>query len=445
LLADLRKNAGVVLVTTAEPFALQESARVAAQMRDMQPPLRFTRMVLNRAVTASSSCEVCSARYAEARRARQYLRQHFPRLPMLVAPDLGAPVVGVNQLLSYGRRVFGRGRLATKTALPAMRKPPRLKASRWPAVEQQLSITLGKGGVGKTTISAAMAVRLRERNKPAQVAVCSTDPAPSLDDVFEQPVGAQLSSVAGDEGLLSAEIDAAGEFHSWAEAMNRRIEGALTASPSAGIRVDLSFERQLFSALLDVVPPGIDELFAVLKISKLLRGKGDTRLVLDMAPTGHALELLRTPERILHWSRLLLKTLALHRTLPFARNIGAELAQLASDVRWLQGRLRAADATAAWVVMLAEPLPDRETARLVAQLHSLRVPLTGIVVNRVLFGRNLRCPRCRTRAAWQASSLAGLRKNLPPDLKIYCLADQEHGISGVEGLKRFSRKIWRLA
>lgn len=288
-----------------------------------------------------------------------------------------------------------------------------------------------------------MAVRLRTQTPAASVTVCSTDPAPSLDDVFAQTVGAELKPINRDPRLLAAEIDAPAEFHAWAARMNDRIAGALSRS-SGGVHVDLSFERELFSALLDVVPPGLDEVFGVLRITELLRSKPANFLILDMAPTGHALELLRTPERILHWSRLLLKSLATHRTLPFARDVGAEIAKFSSDVRWLTERLSSKEATAAWVVMLAEPLPDRETARLLKSLHELGVAVRGIVVNRVLFASAARCRRCKLRAAWQSSSLAKLKKR-ETSVPIYCVSEQGQGPSGVTALQRFSQQIWRLA
>jgi arsenite-transporting ATPase len=289
-----------------------------------------------------------------------------------------------------------------------------------------------------------MAVRLRNQNPTATVAVCSTDPAPSLDDVFGQEVGAQLEPLSEDARLVAAEIDAPAEFHAWAARMNDRIAGALSTS-SGGVHIDLSFERQLFSALLDVVPPGLDEVFGVLRVSELVQRKTANFLILDMAPTGHALEMLRTPDRILHWSRLLLKTLATHRTLPFARDVGAEIAKFSSDVRWLTRQLRNKDAAAAWVVMLAEPMPDRETARLLNALQELGVGVRGIVVNRVLLQPAAQCRRCQLRVAWQRSSLVKLKKGATAGVPIYCVAEQGHGISGVDELQRFIEQIWRLA
>ena len=61
---------------------------------------------------------------------------------------------------------------------------------------------------------------------------------------------------------------------------------------SGGLHVDLTFEKEVFAALMDVVPPGVDEVFAIFRILDLLEAKQGS-VFIDMAPTGHALELLR--------------------------------------------------------------------------------------------------------------------------------------------------------
>src|SRR5579864_8045446 len=94
-----------------------------------------------------------------------------------------------------------------------------------------------------------------------------------------------------------------------------------------GVHVELSFEHEMISALLDIVPPGVDEIFAVFKLLDFIEAKKLT-LVIDMAPTGHALELLRTPERLVVWARLLLKSLASHRKLALAREAAVKIAEL---------------------------------------------------------------------------------------------------------------------
>src|SRR5438309_5867456 len=165
-------------------------------------------------------------------------------------------------------------------------------------------------------------------------------------------------------------MDSVRIFQRWVEEIKAAIEEATTAERS-GIHVDLWFERQLFSRLLEIVPPGIDEVFAIIRISELL-GDPSKRIVIDMAPSGHALDLLRTPARILVWTRLLLKTLAAHRTLAIARDAGMKVAELGQRVRDLLEVLRDPKKTRVVVVMLAEPLPDRETERLMRSLSQLK-------------------------------------------------------------------------
>lgn len=147
-------------------------------------------------------------------------------------------------------------------------------------------------------------------------------------------------------------------------------------------------------ALLDIVPPGVDEIFAVFKLLDFIDSR-DLTLVIDMAPTGHALELLRTPERIVVWTRLLLKSLSAHRTLPLAQELAVEVASISQRARELAQLLKDRKRASVFVVMLAEPLPDRQTGRLLASLDDLGLKPTAIFVNRLLPNQNGKCPRCR--------------------------------------------------
>ncbi len=69
-------------------------------------------------------------------------------------------------------------------AKPPQDRGPQLTPASWPLLETPLTLTVGKGGVGKTTISAALAFHHRKVAKNDTVTICSIDPAPSLDDVF---------------------------------------------------------------------------------------------------------------------------------------------------------------------------------------------------------------------------------------------------------------------
>ena len=301
-------------------------------------------------------------------------------------------------------------------------------------------MTLGKGGVGKTTISAALAYHQRKTAKEQAVSICSIDPAPSLDDVFAAKVGDELRPVLGDRQLRAAEFDAMSAFQLWARSLRTRLRDAMSTEQS-GLHLDLSLDRDFLLALLDVVPPGIDEIFAIFRILDLLRS--GERVVIDMAPTGHALEVLRTPARLLAWSRLLLKTLAAHRTLPIAQDAAVEIATLSQSVRELAAMLRDGKRCQVIAVTLPEPLPDYETARLLRALKEVDAPLSAVFINRVLLGEPGDCKRCKLAAEWQAASLVHLQKQLR-GRQIYITAESESEIAGRQALNKFTQKLWRV-
>jgi anion-transporting ArsA/GET3 family ATPase len=149
---------------------------------------------------------------------------------------------------------------------------------------------------------------------------------------------------------------------------------------------------------------------------------------------------LRTPARLLGWARVLLKTLAHHRTLPLARDAAVEIATVSQRVRELAATLSDAKRSAIWVVMLAEPLPDRETRRLLEALKEMNAPVAGIVVNRILMADG-DCTRCNRASSWQNQTLAKVRAWKVP---VYIVPEFGEEIAGKTGLQRLTKKLWRL-
>ncbi len=433
-----RRNAGVTLVTTPESFSLAEIVRAREPLQSSG--VAVTALVLNRAVLRTSSCPRCAKKAARTREAKKFLAPKFPKSSLLVAEDHGGPIAGIDDLGVFAAHVFAGKKLVVRHQTPPAPEL-RFKRSSWPNLRVPLSLTLGKGGVGKTTISAALAAYERAVHPRRSVMICSTDPAPSLDDVFQAPVDDEPAAVLGDAGLLALEMDSVREFRNWSEALRQRTEQAF-GSEAGGVHVDLSFDRKIIAALLDIVPPGVDEIFAIFRILDLLSEQ--RTLVIDMAPTGHALELLRMPERLAQWSRLLLKCLAPHRRLPFAQDAAVEVAGVGQRVRELLSFLRDARHTCAWVVMLAEPLPDRETGRLLRQLREVGIHTAPVFVNRVIFPDQAgSCARCRRAHAWQMATLAGIRRRLGRE--VYVVREFDREIAGARALKAFTRELWRLA
>ena len=443
--AALLVHARIFLVTTPEKFALEESRRAVGSLRSLSPGLDVAAIVLNKAVPSSQHCTTCRARHSATRAARQFLRREFSGKQLYISEDAGAPIVGPC-LLGFGDHVFAGKRIAWNSG-PRPPNAPELRLARvdWPTLDRPLTMVLGKGGVGKTTVSAALGFNTRLRAEAA-VDICSVDPAPSLDDIFQTDVSDQPRPVLGDSQFRASEMDALAVFTTWARGIRQMIDEATTAEVSA-VHVDLWFERQLFTQLLESVPPGLDEILAVLRVLDLLQQplQKPSRVLIDMAPTGHALDLLRTPERILVWTRLLLKSLAHHRTLALARDAGAQIAELGKAVRDFLDVLRNSRRTRVYAVMLPEALPDRQTERLIAELAKLRISTAAIFVNRVLFKEDVRrCRRCSHVRQWQLATLGKLSARHAP-VPLYVVRNLAQEIAGEKALRRFVGELWRLA
>ena len=242
----------------------------------------------------------------------------------------------------------------------------------------------GKGGVGKTTCSAAFALAASRRGR--RVLLVSTDPAHSTADIFEKPIGSSEREIL--PGLTAVEIDAEQEARRYIGDVKRDIERMF--SPA----VIKQAHRQIDMA---AASPGLSEVALLDRMIDLIVGRSaDYDLVVfDTAPTGHTLQLLRMPEAITSWIQALVR----HRRAVVEIDSGseqtAEAAAKADPV--LQalerrhervGRLRTIMTdrrrTSFVLVMLPERLVIDETARAAELLNDAGIDVGGLVVNRVL-------------------------------------------------------------
>ena len=439
------KDARLFLVTTPERFSLNESVRCTDALKTDSPALEIAEIVLNRSVMEASECNVCRKRERATSDAKRFLKKHFPEQPLHVGEDAGTPLVGVKVLSAFADHVFEGNRLKLQPTAPRV-ADVRLKKTVWPTLTVPLNFVLGKGGVGKTTVSAALGVSTR-KEKQLPVQICSVDPAPSLDDIFQKAIGDKPVSVLGDPNFRASEMDSVAIFAQWVREVRANIEDA-TGAEVSGIHIDLSFERELLSELLEIVPPGVDEVLAIFRILDLLSNDvssgRDQGVVIDMAPTGHALELLRMPDRILAWTRPLLKTLAAHRTLAAARDAAVKIAGLGQQVRELIGLLKDDARARIHIVLLPELLPDRKTERLVSDLRTLHLIPKAMFVNRVIFAKDVgKCPRCIRAMQSQQIVISGLRKKYK-GVDIYVVRNFPQEIAGKAALDAFTGELWQV-
>jgi arsenite-transporting ATPase len=143
----------------------------------------------------------------------------------------------------------------------------------------------GKGGVGKTSISCATAIRLAELGK--RVLLVSTDPASNVGQVFDQTIGNTIQPVTAVSGLSALEIDPQDAAQQYRARIVDPIKGLLPDD------VVNSISEQLSGACTTEIA-AFDEFTGLLTDASLL-----TRfdhIIFDTAPTGHTIRLLQLPE-----------------------------------------------------------------------------------------------------------------------------------------------------
>ena len=235
----------------------------------------------------------------------------------------------------------------------------------------------GKGGVGKTSVAAATARRCAADG--LRTVVLSTDPAHSLSDSLEIPLGGEPTP-AGDN-LFGQEVLAQEEMERHWEGVQEWL-GDLLAQRG----VDRISAEEL------TVPPGMDELFSLLWIKRHHEEAEFDCVIVDCAPTGETLRLLSFPdvvtwwlEKVLPWER---KLAPLARTLFDVPMPGSavfeDVERLARNLVAMNGILRDRSSTSIRLVMNPERMVVKEAMRTFTYLNLYGYLTDAVVVNRVL-------------------------------------------------------------
>ncbi|MGE5243355.1 MAG: ArsA family ATPase [Betaproteobacteria bacterium] len=251
-------------------------------------------------------------------------------------------------------------------------------------LDRQVVFFGGKGGVGKTTSSSAFALAASRRGK--RVLLVSTDPAHSISDIFDRPVGGAERELA--PRLSAVEIDAAAESLRYIAGVKREIERMFSAA------VIRQAHRQIDMA---AASPGLAEVALLDRMIDLIveREPAYDLIVFDTAPTGHTLQLLRMPEAMTTWIQALVR----HRKALLEIDAGGEgsvQARTAQDpvlaslerrharLQALRDRIVDRGRTSFVLVTIPERLAIEETARAYDLLREAGLDIGAVIVNRIL-------------------------------------------------------------
>jgi arsenite-transporting ATPase len=249
---------------------------------------------------------------------------------------------------------------------------------------QRLLLFSGKGGVGKTTLTCALARQLAQVDPQRRLLLMSTDPAHSLGDVLQISVTDVAQPLPDRPNLQVRALQAEILLQSFRQTYGPALE--LIAERGSW------FGREDLLPIWDLAWPGVDELMAILEVNRLLAGEEVDTVILDTAPTGHTLRLLELPDFLDNLLAVFATFQAKHREIAQALTgtyrpdeADAFLAQLQRELEGGKARLTNPESTSAWLVMIPEQLSVAETRRFCQQLQSRRVPIGGLLVNQVLF------------------------------------------------------------
>jgi arsenite-transporting ATPase len=397
----LRQSSRVAFhwVMLPEELSLAETGDALRMLRSARVPV--SEIILNRVWPDGPRCAICDPRRREERRVIARIERTLGGAPIRFVDAEPREPRGVAALRNLGKiRKTAGGRASQARHWGG---PESAALELRPFRDARLIWVGGKGGVGKSTVASAIALRLARVEPRRRVLLLSTDPAPSLVDVLGTNVAIR--------NLEIREVDAAAEFKKQRAAFERAFD-EITLTIGAGTIA----AGESLNGLLDLAPPGIDELFGLVSVAALIptspkgpvgHGQQDV-VVVDSAPTGHALRLLEMPDAALEWVQLFMRLLLKYRDLVRPGQLAAELVALSQSIRRLRALLQDRHAAHFIVVTRAADVPRRETERLLDALRALRVGVRALVVNAMTL--EAECPMCRSVARAERSEFAAVSR-----------------------------------
>ena len=293
--------------------------------------------------------------------------------------------------------------------------------------------------MGKTTSAAAIALRYASENH--RVLILSSDPAPSLSDIFETPLMDTPTPISKIPGLSGMEISSNEVLRRWKERFGPEIYEVV----SSFAKVDYDFVEYIGTA------PGIEEEYMLNYIMELVQSGAYDRVVWDTAPAGHTLRLLQLPGVFLDH---------LEAATKFYMNLYSTLDKLKASVRFQTGKRTLLQIIAGWrelsqkvmdfirdpaivaniVVTIPEALGVKQTERIVDELEENGLPLHAMIVNYVIESAD--CDFHRRRQLMQKRYWTILKERYGHRYPVIATPLSAEEIKGSTRLREFSKILF---
>ncbi len=388
----------LVLVARAEASALREAARTSGELAALG--IRNQQLVLNGVFHALDRADPYAVALEERGNAAiRAMPNELKAIPLTTIPLRSDGVLGLDAL-----RHLGTNELPPQDASPIESGEPVQHGASIASLIDDLTapghgvvMVMGKGGVGKTTIAAAVAIAIAQRGY--RVHLSTTDPA------------AHLAAAVNDVQLPTlslGRIDPAKETAKYSAEVLNRAGANLDAQGKALLEEDLrspcTEEIAVFRAFADAVATGMDQF-----------------VVLDTAPTGHTI-------------------LLLDAALAYHREVLRQASAMPQAVEMLLPRLRDPHFTRVLIVTLPEATPVHEAAALQSDLRRAEIEPFAWILNQVLTPLAISDPLLKQRQIHERKFLREVADvHARRMVMIPWQIEPPIGLSGLSGLTREER------
>ena len=374
LMADAAR-CNFILVMQPEAMIVEESVDLAHALS--QRKVFMSELVVNR-LFPDNDCPIC---FAERSRQMRALKNLFRRLPEQVfwtLPLLAEEPRG-NQLYGLWSEIRLLDKSEVMMTISSHKLPLHVeKPVPLPADTLRLLIFAGKGGVGKTTLACATALRLHSEYPQLRILIFSTDPAHSLSDCLGVSVQNTPTSVMFK--IDAQEINAQADFEKircdYREELENFLQDVLP-------NLDITFDREVMEHLLDLAPPGLDEIMALTTIMDHLDSGRYDMIVVDAAPSGHLLRLLELPELIRDWLKIFFSLLLKYRKVMRFPHLSERLVKLSRELKNLRILLQNIEQAGLYAVTIPTYLAIEKTYEMTGALQRLGIATNALFINQI--------------------------------------------------------------
>eukprot|EP00871_Galdieria_phlegrea_P002394 jgi/Galph1/3155/GphlegSOOS_G1809.1 len=303
----------------------------------------------------------------------------------------------------------------------------------------------GKGGVGKTSLSSALATRLADAGK--KTLIISTDPAHSLSDVFEQNLSnGETVAIIGTDNLYAMEVNP-NDLKDTFKLLPASQRNELLGMGDMGLD-DLD-------NLFETLPPGFDEAVALVEIIRLIQGDPQyikyQKIIFDTAPTGHTLRLLSLPDFLdgfvgkflsmkNKFSNVMNSFKGMFGSQDQANLDTRDLEDLKKSMKIVRELFRDQQQTEFIVATIPNMMAIAESLRLVQELRKEKIPVRHLFVNQIQVENN-HCTFCSARYKEHKANLQYIREQFQ-GLRITPVQCFDREIRGLYALRTMAEQIF---